>query len=372
MKARCETGRLTASLAFRVFAAQKCFRVKPPEIKVGVPAGLFTGCAARRRTHARAIFSLLALAGALLLAVGFAACARPERPLRVGANVWPGYEPLFLARSLGYYDRQTIQLINFSSAVEVLHAYRNGAIDVAAVTGDEALQVTETLPGLRIVLVCDFSQGADAILAQPQFQSMRALRGRRIGVEPNALGAYILGRALELSGLTPADVTVVPVRLLANEQAYASDQVDAVVTFDPHRTRLIAAGARSVFDTTQIPGEVVDVLITRPELVESRAVALRSLVHGWFRALDYLRAHPHDAAVKMALRETMTPEEFTATLQGLELPDRAANARLLGPGQDNLVPALRRLSDIMVQYKLLLRPVDPSGLLDARFVPEAK
>lgn len=71
----------------------------------------------------------------------------PEHPLRVGANVWPGYEPLFLAESLGYYNGQNIEIITFPSSAEVMRAYRNQAIDVAAVTADEALQISETLPG---------------------------------------------------------------------------------------------------------------------------------------------------------------------------------------------------------------------------------
>ena len=40
----------------------------------------------------------------------------PEPILRVGTNVWPGYEPLYLARDLGYLD-ESIRLVEYSSEI---------------------------------------------------------------------------------------------------------------------------------------------------------------------------------------------------------------------------------------------------------------
>jgi ABC-type nitrate/sulfonate/bicarbonate transport system substrate-binding protein len=36
----------------------------------------------------------------------------------------------------------------------------------------------------------------------------------------------------------------------------AAGVVDALVTFEPHRARLLAGGARLLFDSSQIPGEI--------------------------------------------------------------------------------------------------------------------
>ena len=121
--------------------------------------------------------------------------------MRVGTNVWPGYEPLYIAQRRGQLAGQPIELVTFPSSAEVMRAYRYGSLDVAATTADEALSLVESLPEQRVVLVCDFSSGADALLAHPELQTFGQLRGRRIGYEPNALGAYVLARALEVSGM---------------------------------------------------------------------------------------------------------------------------------------------------------------------------
>ena len=49
---------------------------------------------------------------------------------------------------------------------EVVQAYRNGVIDVVAVTLDEALRIAELEEEQRIVLVIDFSKGGDSIMGR--------------------------------------------------------------------------------------------------------------------------------------------------------------------------------------------------------------
>lgn len=304
----------------------------------------------------------------LMLGLGLPSCAPPEVPLRVGANAWPGYEPMFLARSLGCYEGHPIQLLVFPSTVEIIRAYRNGLIDVAAVTLDEALLISQTQPSQhRIVLACDGSHGADVILARPQFPTLHDLQGRRVGVETTALGAYVLARALEQVGLEPTDVTTVEVPLSRHVAAFTTGQVDAVVTFEPHRSTLLAAGAATVFDSSKIPGEIVDVLLTRRELSDSQSQALAALVSGWFRGLDHLRQHPDDAARRSAPRANVTPQQFLDSLQGLQLYDLQDNLRMLGSTSENLNPALQRLSDVMFRHRILSRPIEPP-LLDDRFL----
>lgn len=307
-----------------------------------------------------------------LLAAGLAAllggCGAPEEPLRVGTNEWVGYQPLFLARSLGLLDDSEVRLVAFPSAREVLRAYRFGALDVAALTADEALLLAETVPGQRVFLVCDFSRGADAILGRPGIGSLADLRGRRVGLEQNALGAYLLARALELEGMTAGEVAAVPVPLLEHESALAQGRVDAIVTFDPVRSRLLAAGASVLFDSSRIPGEIVDVLLASPATVETRRRSVQALVDAWFGALDELRLRPDRSARLLAPRQRVSPEAVRASLAGLELPDRATNARLLGRSGDSLEGPLRRLSGTMVRHRLLARPAAEGIVLDDRFV----
>lgn len=313
--------------------------------------------------------SRVVLGTALLAAMVVAACDAP-RPLRVGGNIWPGYEPLHLAGALGHYDPDTIVLQDFLSASDVSRAYTAGLLDVAALTGDEALSIANRIPGHTIILVCDVSNGADAILARPPATSMADLRGLRVGYEQGATGSYLLARALDASGMQPEDITLVPLRLPEHLDAYTSNRVDAVVTFEPQRSAILAQGGRVVFDSARIPGEIVDVLITRQETIAERGPGLQALLDGWFRGLDYLREKPSEAAARLAGRSATSETQFRDSLRLLDLPDRQANVRLLGPSGD-FMASLARLEALMIARHFLEGPGHPL-LVDDRFVRRAR
>jgi len=305
---------------------------------------------------------------AFLLAIVASCVQAPLPPLRVGANVWPGYESLYLARDLGYYDDLPIQLVDHPSATEVSRALRNGQLEVAALTLDETLLLAETNPDIRAVLITDVSAGGDAIVAKSEIESLAGLKGRRVGVESNALGAFVITRALEQVGLSPQDVEIVSLGVSEHEQAFKQGTVDAVVTFEPVRSNLLATGANLVFDSTQIPGEIVDVLVVPQAVLEHQRETLDVLIRGWFRALDYLKQNPQDAARRMAPREGVEPDQFLASLELLHIPDLQENQALLGKTDPTLQKVLTQLSELMLGKELLQQKIETENLLDDRLV----
>ena len=105
--------------------------------------------------------------------------------------------------------------------------------------------------------------------------------------------------------------------------------VDAVVTFEPQRTQLEKAGYRVLFDSRQIPGRIVDVLAVRSAALRRQGPALRELLSGYFRALEYLAVDPQGAHRRMGQRLEVPAEDSPAMLTGIRLPDEAENRELL-------------------------------------------
>lgn len=301
-----------------------------------------------------------------------ASCTKAEPPLRVGANVWPGFETLYLARSLGYYDHTPIRLVDYPSGTEEVRAHRNGEIEAAGLSIDEALVLAATNPDVRIVVVMDFSNGGDVILGKPEIQNLQGLKNRPVGVESTALGAFIITRALEQKGMSPKDIKIVSLGVSEHERAFKKGTIDAVVTFGSARTNLLASGAKLLFDSSQIPGEVIDVLVVREDVINNQSKAVQALVDGRFRALDYLTKNPQDAAIRIAPRTGVTPEQFLESLKGLRSPDLQENQKLLGKTDPSLLKGVKRLSQVMLDNKLLPKAVDPTPLLDDRLVKNVK
>ena len=298
-----------------------------------------------------------------------AGCAREDAsPVRIGTNVWIGSEPLYLARALGHLDSRQIRLVEYPSASEVLRAYRNQAIDGMIISLDELIGLGVDGLQPRVILVADISHGADAIVARPGMNLMRDLKGRRVAVESGALGAYVLTRALALNDMTPGDLTVV--HLESNEQprAFEAGEVDAAVTFDPYRSQMIERGGTTIFDSTRIPGEIVDLLAVRASVLEGRTAALRELVIGWFKALTYLREHPEDAARRMGVRQQIGAEAFLAALKGLRLPSLAENLAMIDGRDATLASTGRKMMAMMLEARLIDEPIALEEVFEPRLL----
>ncbi len=300
--------------------------------------------------------ALAILLTACLFGLATLSCS-PTPTLRIGSNPWPGYLGLYHARDLGLLDNQPLQLVDFDNTEDVLRAFRNHAIDAAAVTLDEALHLAESGHALRIILVFSLSNGADVVLARPGIDTPQHLRSRRLGVETNALGAYMLARLLEHSGLTSRDLAIVHVPLQEHEQAFRDGQIDAVITFDPPRSRLLAAGAQPIFSSRDIPGEIVDVLVVREETLRTHHAVLGTLIETYFSALEPLQRDPAAVAATLGRRGGLTAAELLESWHLMQLADRDTNRQLLGEGHASLYPIIARMQQVMLDAGLLARPV---------------
>jgi NitT/TauT family transport system substrate-binding protein len=315
-----------------------------------------------KRFFARLLLPLL-----LTLGIFGSGCVRQtEPPLRIGTNVWIGSEPLYLARELGHLDPKTVQLVEYPSASEVLRAFRNQAIDGMVISLDELFGLAVDGLAPRIILAVDVSNGADVVVGRPGMQSMKDLQDKRIAVESGALGAYVLSRALALNGMRTSDVTIVHLESNEHPKAFEKKLVDGAVTFDPYRTQLLQQGATTVFDSTQIPGEIVDLIAVRETVLGKQPKAIQHLLGGWFQAIDYLRREPGDAAKRMGIRQQTTGEKFLASLKGLHIPTRAENLQMLGGAEPALAVSGKRLMGLMIEARLLRAPVK----IEELFAPE--
>jgi len=304
------------------------------------------------------------LLGCAALLAALLGCMRePEPALRIGTNVWIGSEPLYLARDLGHLDLGAVQLVEYPSASEVLRAYRNQAIDGMVISLDELFSLAVDGLQPRAILVVDVSHGADAVVGRRGMRSMQDLRGRPVAVESGALGAFVLSRALALNGMQAADVKVV--HLESNEQpsAFEKGQIDGAVTFDPYRVQLLRGGATTLFDSTEIPGEIVDLVAVRASVLEKQPNAVRALLSGWFRALEYMNVDPVGSAHRMGIRQQTSGEQFLEALKGLHIPSRDENLRMLGGAAPELALTGRRLMGLMLEAKLLREEVEIERVL---------
>lgn len=167
----------------------------------------------------------------LALILSLLGCSDQTDTLRIGANRWLGYGPLYLADDLHWMTPSGYRLVEYPHTTGVLRGYRNGLLDAALLTLDEALILQSSGQPVQILLVADVSAGADVLFANAHIQQLAQLRGQRIGVENSALGAFFLSRILDLAKLPASEISVIDMPVNEHLHALRTGQIDAAINF---------------------------------------------------------------------------------------------------------------------------------------------
>ena len=57
----------------------------------------------------------------------------------------------------------------------------------------------------------------------------------------------------------------------------------------------LAKGSKIVFDSSNVPGTIPDLLVLKSEIAEKRPADVQKIVNAWYESLDWWKAHPDDA-----------------------------------------------------------------------------
>ncbi len=127
---------------------------------------------------------------------------------------------------------------------------------------------------------------------------------------------------------------------------------------------LVAAGASKLFDSTQIPGEILDVLVVRKEYLEKNPDVVLTLVTSWFEALEYQRQYPEVAAQFAAQRQNISTQAFMDSLGGLQFAGVEENSKLFSNQAQELKAKIKNVEAVMLQHEFIRAPIDSTTIID--------
>lgn len=325
-----------------------------------------------RRTN----FAVLA---GLALALTFgAAAARAEAPLKIGYSDWPGWVAWQVAIEKGWLKEAGVNAeFEWFDYVPSMDAFAAGKIDGVTVTNGDTLVVGGTGTKGVMILITDYSNGNDMIVAKPGFDDLKSLKGKKIGVEVGFVDHLLLLNGLEKAGMTEKDVTLVNTKTNETPQVLASGDVDAIGAWQPSSGLAMksVAGAKPVYTSADEPGLIYDVLTVSPASLANRRADWLKLVAVWDRVVAYINdpATQDDAVKIMAARVGLKPEEYKPLLAGTKLMtlNEAKAVFAKADGFKSLYGSSQISDDFNVKYEVYKEKQDVSSYIDPSLTIEA-
>ena len=244
-------------------------------------------------------------------------------PLRVAFSDWPGWTAFEIGIQKGWFKEAGVDVkFDWFEYAPSMDAFTAGKVDAVMMTMGDAL-VTGA-PGARSVaiLVTDYSAGNDMIVAKKGIGSLKALKGKKVGLEVGLVEHLMLTKALEKNGMKITDVKLVNVPTHETAQTLASGSVDAIGAWQPNAGQALkgAAGSKAIFTSADLPGLIYDLVCVSPQSLATRRADWVNFVKVWNRIVTFVKdpANKDEAVKIMAGRAGVPAAEYATYMPGTQ------------------------------------------------------
>ncbi len=252
---------------------------------------------------------MLMLAVILLAALSVSGNVLAKDKFRVAWSIYVGWMPWDYGAESGIVKKWAdkygieIEVVQVNDYVESINQYSVGAFDACVMTNMDAL----TIPAAggvdsTALIVGDFSNGNDAVILRDKTE-LADIAGQKVNLVELSVSHYLLARGLASVGLRERDVTLVNTSDADLVSAFAAGGPTAVVTWNPLVSEILAmSGTTKVFDSSRIPGEIIDLMVVNTETLQANPAFGKALVGAWYEIMSIMS---QDDAAGQAARTAM-------------------------------------------------------------------
>jgi NitT/TauT family transport system substrate-binding protein len=247
-----------------------------------------------RTLFKRAIVGLtLALA---LAATQSPAIAAEKKSFRIAWSIYAGWMPWGYASDSGIMKKWadkygiSVEIVQINDYVESINQYTAGAFDGCVMTNMDALTIPAAGGVDSTALISgDYSDGNDGVVLKGG-KSLKDIKGQNVNLVELSVSHYLLARALDTVGMSERDVRVVNTADADIVSAFVSPDVTATVTWNPQLSEVRKAeGASLVFDSSKVPGEIIDLMVVNTETLQQSPALGKALVGAWYETLALMK-----------------------------------------------------------------------------------
>jgi NitT/TauT family transport system substrate-binding protein len=324
----------------------------------------------------RLLRPLLTLAvGALVTCSALGSPLGAAEPLKIAYSDWPGWVAFEVAIQKGWFKEAGVDAqfvwMEYGPSME---AFQAGKVDAVTVASGDSLVMGAAGKAMKCILLTDYSNGNDMIVGKAGINSIKDLKGKKVGVELGLVEHLLLLKALEVNGMAESDVQLVGVPTNDTPQTLASGGVDAVGAWQPIIGGALkqVAGSKPLFTSKDAPGLIYDFLAVSSESYQARKADWAKVVGVWPRIVAYINdpKTQGDALKLMSARVGVSAEDYGKLLPGTFLLDSAGNKKAFLPGKDlgSVIFSMTTANTFNVANKVYANTQDPKAYVEPALI----
>jgi NitT/TauT family transport system substrate-binding protein len=235
------------------------------------------------------------------------AAAGQRKSFKVAWSIYVGWMPWDYASQSGILKKWAdkygiaIQLVQINDYIESINQYTAGAFDACVMANMDALTVPAA-GGVdsTALIIGDYSNGNDGVVVKGKGKKLADIKGQPVNLVQLSVSHYLLVRGLETVGLRERDVKIVNTSDADIVGAFSASAATAVVTWKPQLAAILATpSATEVFDSSRIPGEILDLMIANTATLRANPNLGKALIGAWYETLALMSGTDPKAAAAL-------------------------------------------------------------------------
>jgi NitT/TauT family transport system substrate-binding protein len=315
----------------------------------------------------------------ILLTFLVVSCSSPDQGpktsgevIKVAFELWPGTYWVQIAHTKGWFEEAGLNVeLSFdanNNFVASERAFADGELEVNQLVLYDLMKFNLENKDVVAVASSDLSFGGDQIIAKGNI-SIADLKGKKVGVNQDTFQEFMLAIALKKHGLKISDVNIIQATA-EDVDMFINNEIDALVTWEPHASKLKARGGTNIFDSSEIPGLIYVVISFHKSFIEQRPQDVQAYINVWHKTTEFIKNNPEEAFQIIADIYEVPVEDVQAFAQQdriLDLKDNKISFSYAA-GFESLHGTARQINKFMIENGVTDKKLDTTQFIDARFI----
>jgi NitT/TauT family transport system substrate-binding protein len=297
----------------------------------------------------------MSLGRILILIATLAPSIYAQKPsFTVGWSVYVGWNPYYYMQKSGILKKWAdkygvnIKVQRFDYAPS-LDAFVAKNIDACAMTNMEALDMPAAAGvDTSAIIVGDYSNGNDAVITR-QGLTLAQIPGKQVLIVEKTVSQYLIERGMAMNGLESQIKKVKYLNTSDSDIASAfltNPGKQIVVTWKPMVSQIAKAkDVKIVFNSSQIPGEILDLLVVRTDILKrpDGEKFAKAITGAWYEVMLQMTSDKALTGIAEASQDTLASyKEQLSTTHMFYTPQSAV--------EQTTAPDLKKTMDLVRKF----------------------
>lgn len=290
--------------------------------------------------------------------------------LRIGAQPYPLYADVYVAKEKGYLDEELKKVgakyewKDFKSGPLVNEAVASGHEDIGFMADMPAILAKSSGQDIKIIDDVAYGEKGLALIVKPDssIKTVADLKGKKVAYMKGSYSQHLMSLLLKQAGLSFDDIQAVNIAAGDVPAALENGQIDASVIWEQFISQLVLQDkARVVADGTGLKrGNLVTYAVA--DYAEAHPDVIAAYIKACQRGGAYIKENPADAAKLISKDLKTEPEVLESVFRNMHYDSALTAAD---------VAEIKKVKDYLLQEHMIDKDIDMDAFIDLSYLQKA-